>query len=139
MQKALYVGAADRLGKWPTAPRPIKLTTLLGLLDILAAPDSVSVEVQPSPMRQEVTILPIHVKPAVPATQQVVVRPIIPMVPKSSVREGSGSGSSNFAASNVMGLVSAPEPRGAPEQFDDILLVNHSDVALKFMQNRLAG
>ena len=61
------------------------------------------------------------------------------MVPKSSVREDSGSGSSNFAVSNFMGLVSAPEPRGAPEQFDDILLVNHSDVALKFMQNRLAG
>ena len=36
-----------------------------------------------------------------------------------------------------MGLGSAPESRAVAEQFDDILVVDDSDVALKFMQNRL--
>ena len=175
-QKALYVGSADPLAKWPTAPRPIKLTTVLGLLDVLVAPDAVAVESKPSPIRQEATILPaqaeaavpvepvvplisvepatpvvsvapvepaiplVSVEPAVPivsALQHVIARPTFPAVRKNSVREGSGRGSSNFAASNFLGLGSAPEPRVVTEQFDDILVVDDSVVALKFMQSRL--
>ena len=143
-QKALYIGAADPLGKWATAPRPIKLTTVLGLLDILAVPDPVAVEVKPSPevakpstVRHEATILPVRIEPVAPAIRQVVAVPVIPTIRKNSVREGSGRGSSNFAASNFMGLGTAPMPLSVPQQFDDILVVDDSDVALKFMQSRL--
>lgn len=137
-QKALYIGAADPSGKWSTAPRPIKLTTVLGLLDILALSATTTVVATPFSTRQEATISPARVAPVVPVVQNAVARPIIPTVRKNSVREGSGSrGNSNFAASNFMGLGTAPEPRPVPEQFDDILLVDDSDVALKFMQSRL--
>ncbi len=143
-QKALYIGAADPLGKWATAPRPIKLTTVLGLLDILAVPDPVAVEVKPSSevakpstVRHEATILPVRIEPVAPAIPQVVAVPVIPTIRKNSVREGSGRGSSNFAASNFMGLGTAPMPLSVPQQFDDILVVDDSDVALKFMQSRL--
>ena len=36
-----------------------------------------------------------------------------------------------------MGIGSFPEPQKDAEQFDEILVVDDSDVALKFMQNRL--
>ena len=136
-QKALYVGAANPLGKWSTAPRPIKLTTVLGLLDILAIPDAIAVEVIPSPVRQEASILPVRAEPVAPDVQQIVVGSIVATVHKNSVLEGSGRGSSNFAASNFMGLGNASEPRTVPEQINDILVVDDSDVALKFMQSRL--
>ena len=143
-QKALYVGAVDPLGKWPTAPRPIKLTTVLGLLDILAVSDPVVVGVKPFPqdaklsaVRQEATILPVWVKPVAPALQRNVALSTVPSVRENSVREGSGRGISNSAASNFMGLDIAPVPLSVPQQFDDILVVDDSDVALKFMQSRL--
>ena len=136
-QKALYIGSPDPLRKWPTAARPIKLTTVMGLLDTLVTPESVAVEAKPLLVKQEATVMPVLVKPVVSVVQQMVARSLNPTVRKNSVREGSGRGSSNFAASNFMGLGSAPEPRAVPEQFDDILVVDDSDVALKFMQSRL--
>ena len=79
-QKALYIGSPDLLRKWPAAPRPIKLTIVLGLLDILVAPDVVAVEGKPFPVRQEATTLPAQAEPVVPVVpvvsviQQVVAR-----------------------------------------------------------------
>ena len=137
-QKALYVGAADPAGHWPAAPRPIKLTAVLGLLDVLAMPSAVAVEIKPSLPQVEAAILPVQVEPTRPVERTAPSRPVFPTVRKNSVREGSGNrGGGNFAASNFMGLGNAPEPTAAPEQFDDILVVDDSDVALKFMQNRL--
>ena len=52
-QKALFIGAPDPSGKWPAVPRPIKLTTVLGLLDLLmmankpAAQHSAPYELEP--------------------------------------------------------------------------------------------
>jgi two-component system, cell cycle response regulator len=59
----------------------------------------------------------------------------------ATVRSGFGSSSSSRfgAASDFMGLGAAtkPAPLTKDSQFDDILVVDDSDIALKFMQNRL--
>lgn len=134
-QKALFVGAADPSGKWPAAPRPIKLTTVLGLLDVLTQADKLADQqpaLAPAPARAEATV--------VPATA-IAIPPLKPMLSastKGSVRQGSGGrNQSDFGASNFMGLGSAPPPAYASQQYDDILVVDDSDIALKFMQNRL--
>ena len=138
VKKAIFVGAPDPLGNWPNVPRPIKLTTVLGLLDALVLADPVAFEsAHPAEQAQpEKVIQPVVVSPA---KSQRPPEPIaFPTVRKNMVRQGSGrSGTSEFAVSNFMGI-SAGEPlAGVAEQFDDILVVDDSDVALKFMQNRL--
>lgn len=61
------------------------------------------------------------------------------VIKNGSVRQGSGGKrNSDFAASNFLGLGTAPAPLTSAQQFDDILVVDDSDVALKFMQKRLA-
>jgi two-component system, cell cycle response regulator len=132
-QKALFIGAADPSGKWPAAPRPIKLTTVLGLLDVLTMADKSAAQHQPAPPRAEAMVMAPPA--AVPAA---VNKPVQPAPIKGSVRQGSGSRSrSDFGASNFIGLGSAPQPVSAAQQYDDILVVDDSDIALKFMQNRL--
>ncbi|MGB4115912.1 MAG: response regulator [Polaromonas sp.] len=132
-QKALYIGAADPSGKWPAAPRPIKLTTVLGLLDVLTMADKSAAQ-QPAPQRAEAMVMASPV--AAPAA--VALKPVQQMPVKESVRQGSGGRSrSDFGASNFMGLGTAPTPLSSAQQFDDILVVDDSDIALKFMQNRL--
>ena len=135
-QKALFVGAADVSGKWPAAPRPIKLTTILGLLDKLMMAETSSVQ-QSASSTSEATVMPTPV-----ASWQAFVRAVQPPAAaafaKGSVRQGSGSRSrSDFGASNFLGLGSAPPPILPAQQYDDILVVDDSDIALKFMQNRL--
>lgn len=130
-QKALFIGAPDPSGKWPAAPRPIKLTTVLGLLDVLVMADKPAAPpLTQTPVRAEATVM------AAPAPMPS--RPVPASTIKDSVRQGSGSRSrSDFGASNFMGLGSAPKPVSTAQQFDDILVVDDSDIALKFMQNRL--
>ena len=131
-QKALFIGAPDPAGKWPAAPRPIKLTTVLGLLDLLTLANK--------PDAQQSTALPAEASiMAEPVTEAVLVRSASSAAIKSgSVRQGSGGkGNSYFAASNFLGLDAAPAPLSSAQQFDDILVVDDSDIALKFMQNRL--
>ncbi len=84
----------------------------------------------------------------VAAPVQSPVRPAAaPLAPSASakaaaaVRSGFGSGgNSRFgAASDFLGLGAATKPAelSNDSQFDDILVVDDSDIALKFMQNRL--
>lgn len=176
-QMALYVGAPDPAGIWPVTSRPIKLTAVLGLLDILVkpkillndiqlkseseikvAPVLASVPVPASvplsapklapplastpanvPKRDEAVVAnPAQAAALVPKTLLAVPQPSMATVPKNSVREGSGvRASQSFQSSSFIGLGSAPEIKVVSEQFDDILVVDDSDVALKFMQNRL--
>lgn len=130
-QKALFIGAADPSGKWPAAPRPIKLTTVLGLLDVLTMAAK-SATPQPVPPRAEAMVM------APPTAAPVDLKPVQHSPAKGSVRQGSGSRSrSDFGTSTFMGLGKAPAPISSAQQFDDILVVDDSDIALKFMQNRL--
>ncbi len=140
-QKALYIGTSDPAGQWPVAPRPIKLTTVLGLLDILVMPDTrmANAKAEPEPLREE-TLATKHAAVAAPGTAELrkAPLPVVTTARKNSVREGSGDrDSQNFSPSTFLGLGSAPEPKAVSAQFDDILVVDDSDVALKFMQNRL--
>ena len=124
-QKALFIGAADSAGKWPVAPRPIKLTTVLALLDLLTKTDKRVAEAQ-------VTSSPAPDQPPVAVPAQEFPR-------KNTVRQGTGGrGVTGFFSSDFIGLGEAPTPISTAQQFDDILVVDDSDVALKFMQNRLA-
>lgn len=76
---------------------------------------------------------------AAPAPSPAPFKPVLATTSsKGSVRQGSGGrNSSDFGASNFMGLGNAPTPISSAQQFDDILVVDDSDIALKFMQNRL--
>ncbi len=132
-QKAMFIGAADPLGKWPAAPKPVKLTTVLGLLDLLTMADR-RVSDQSTLSRAEASVMtapdPVIPSPAVSSKGS---------LRKSSVRQGSGGkGNSDFGASNFLGLGNAPMPISSAQQYDDILVVDDSDTALTFMQNRLA-
>ncbi len=132
-QKALFIGAADPLGKWPAAPKPVKLTTVLGLLDLLTRADKRHAESLPTPGSQ--------------TAGEAASAPVAPMTPtsantsarKSAVRAGPGgkANSSSFESSFI-GLGDASLPISSAQQYDDILVVDDSDTALKFMQNRLA-
>ena len=134
-QRALFVGAQDAAGRWPGVPRPIKLTAILGLLDMLVlANKPASAPIAP-PVLEKAEVA-ITVKPPLATL------PISNAYPvRGSVRQGSGAGHSrglsSFATSNFLGLGSAPVPTSTAQQFDDILVVDDSDIALKFMQNRL--
>ena len=133
-QKALFVGAADASGKWPTAPRPIKLTTILGFLDVLMMAETSSVQ-QSASSTPEATVV---TTPVVADSAPAPLKTAPAAFAKGSVRQGSGSRSrSDFGASNFLGLGSAPPPVLPAQQYDDILVVDDSDIALKFMQNRL--
>ena len=132
-QKALFVGAADASGKWPAAPRPIKLTTILGLLDVMMAETS-SLQ-QSASLTSEATVM---TTPVVADSPPALLKTASAAFAKGSVRQGSGSRPrSDFGASNFLGLGSAPPPVLPAQQYDDILVVDDSDIALKFMQNRL--
>ena len=131
-QKALFIGAADPSGKWPAAPRPIKLTTVLGLLDVLTVADS-RVSEPPAVARADSAIM---APPALSASDSAAAKK--QALRNGSVRQGSGRKSnSDFGASNFIGLGKAPTPTSSAQQYDDILVVDDSDIALKFMRNRL--
>ncbi len=129
LQKVLYIGAPDPTGRWPAAPRPIKLTTVLGLLDVLVMADKPSTE--SAPVRREEAAIMIA-----PVSKPEVTQDLKPKT-KDSVRQGTGKNSSNFDNSNFMGLAMAPTRAAVAQVYDDILVVDDSDIALKFMQNRI--
>ena len=124
-QKALFIGTADSAGKWPMAPKPIKLTTVLGLLDLLTKADKRVAEAN-------IMATPVSEKPSLQVPPQGLAR-------KNTVRQGTGGrGISGFLASDFLGLGQTSKPISSAQQFDDILVVDDNDIALKFMQNRLA-
>ena len=131
-QKVLFVGAPDPAGKWPSVPRPIKLTTVLGLLDVLML--TVKSVTQPP---VSLLLAQVALAPASAATP-VISSSVLTDTKTASVRQGSGIRSGNdYGAVNFLGLGSAPLPVLPAQQYDDILVVDDSDIALNFMQNRL--
>lgn len=140
-QKAMFIGAADPRGQWPTVPRPIKLTAVFGLVEALAH-GAISADASIQPPTQN-RLAASAVSPAaapVSATPKPLPAAVLapPAVAKGKVRQGSGTrGVSTFGASNFMGITGSAESKFSADHFDDILVVDDSDVALKFMQNRL--
>ena len=142
-QNALFVGKPDASGRWQsTAPKPIRLTTVLGLLDVMTT-STVVTPTADTPVAEQTTAAPKKPSPrpaqAIPAVAAT--PPNAPTPRQASVKLGSGSGrhlASDFGASNFMGLAKPIEDNTSSQQFDEILLVDDSDIALKFMQNRIA-
>jgi two-component system, cell cycle response regulator len=133
-QRALFVGKADPSGQWPTAPRPIRLTTVLGLLDVISTAE----DEKPAGSVENA----IHQRPdsdLPPKSAAAAVAPA-PTARQTSVTSGYGrrrDSHSEFGASTFMGLSKPMEENSASQQYDEILVVDDSDVALKFMRNRL--
>ncbi len=124
--------------QWPTLPRPIKLISVLEQLDIL-------VRGRNTPVAAPAVAAVAAVAAVVPAVAAPSVRPASPVAQRrvESVRVGTGASSKfhNSADGNsgFMGLAPSGESRKKqPDSFfDDILVVDDSDIALKFMQQRL--
>ena len=137
-QNALFVGKPDASGRWQsTAPKPIRLTTVLGLLDIMTTADVVT----PTAGQATTVLEKLVPNPVQPMLAEIASPPSVLTSRQASVKLGSGSGrqsASEFGASNFMGLAKPIEENTSSQQFDEILIVDDSDVALKFMQNRIA-
>lgn len=140
-QNALFVGKPDASGRWlSTAPKPIRLTTILGLLDVMSTASDT-----PPALRQETHVVEKPASNVVQSTEMATPAAPVLTARQASVKLGPGSGpgfgrqtSSDFGASNFMGLSKPVEQNTATQQFDEILIVDDSDVALKFMQNRIS-
>ena len=133
-QKALFVGKADSLGLWTTAPKPIRLTTVLGLLDVIsmAADEVADHSAETNPLKQPEPEL--QKQPSTAEASRATTARQASVTSGYGVRRNAGSG---FGASNFIGLAKAVERDSVEQQYDEILIVDDSDVALKFMQNRL--
>lgn len=151
-QQAVIVGSSDFGSGWPSVPRPLKLTALLGSLSVYVqdgAPQArqlVPATGSPAPLATSVTalapiaapvpVLPTTVAPApvsvkVPAPVQasaVVARPVARPAEKPVQFSTSGFGAQAIQRSSEVSAVIAAR---------NVLIVDDSDVALKFMQSRL--
>lgn len=111
-QKVILVGGSDFGTGWPVLPRPIKLTAILGMLDALV---NVEVPIPHAPVMSSVTAATV-------AT-----------VPVSEAR-GLASGISNVEPMTSSKSVTRSVARAV---IGRVLIVDDSDIALKYMQNRL--
>jgi two-component system, cell cycle response regulator len=152
-QKAVFVGEPDSNGQWPAAPRPIRLTTVLGLLDAISMAGDLkstdkekSVTARHMPVQSQPQSATVTPAPSIAILPKPVLLPMQKPVPggkkspATSVTSGYGarrSSSSDFNVSNFMGLARPADHDSVSQQYDEILIVDDSDVALKFMQNRL--
>ena len=131
-QKVLFIGRPDPTGAWPFAPRPIRLTTVLGLLD------AISMAADDVPTSNVETTLHIKPEPMLPGQPAVAASASTAAQPSASSARGHRQyASSDFDASNFIGLAKPVAQESMSQQYDEILIVDDSDVALKFMQNRL--
>lgn len=144
-QKALFVGPPDTAGIWPTVPKPIRLTTILGLLDVLvlagknlsdqnASDQTVQTVETTATVSQNASVVP---QPAA-APAKHAQNGALSARELGSVRRGSGKADmSDFDSSIFMGLSKAYNAPVENDQIDNILIVDDDDIALKFMQSRI--
>ena len=138
-QKALFVGANSNTAPWPNLARPIKLSGVLEVLDGLVRPTVNPAQALPL----EATLAPSalsspRVVSAVSTTAEKSARSSTARA-RGGVRQGAGSrgGNSQFEASNFLGISKAKSAEITEPNLDRILVVDDSDIALKFMHSRL--
>ncbi len=154
-QKVILVGSSDFGTGWPVLPRPIKLTAILGLLDVLV---DVDVTTQKAPAAADIPVLPAAV-PAKPRMTDVFANvtskvestaaPVVVRDPATTAslmvpvsKQESEARTATNSISNVEQIISSKiVARSATSDTSDIigrvLIVDDSDIALKYMQNRL--
>jgi two-component system, cell cycle response regulator len=132
-QKTMLVGHSDGGTGWPLQQRPIKLMAVLTQVDQTLNPVVPTLQV---PRSNAAPATPVRAQPAAPSVVPMPAPEISAKLARS-VREGSGtSAATRSDAAPMLGLETQP-PSNTPDAFDDILVVDDSDIALKFMQNRL--
>lgn len=154
-QKVIIVGSSDFGTGWPVLPRPIKLTAILGLLD-----DAVNFKAGDLKASDVLPIVPTVPAPVIAnpnmtdvfanITSQHAATPNIapklaPLAEKSVETAKPASiplnDAPSFAASNIKDVHIASAIRSHQETSNAdvgrVLLVDDSDIALKYMQNRL--
>ncbi len=141
-QKVVLVGHSDGGTGWPLQQRPIKLMAVLTQVDQMLNPalPTLAVPVRPTAAAPSAQSLQraAATQPTQPSAPAVVPMPAPEISARlsRSVREGSGEQQTRSDAAPMLGLETQP-PAAAQDLFDDILVVDDSDIALKFMQNRL--
>jgi two-component system, cell cycle response regulator len=144
-QKVIAVGRTDAGTGWPLQQRPIKLMGVLTQVDQMLnppAPVAAGFASAASPLRPAAGM---PARPAASSAVPVASPSVVPMPAPEvsakmsrSVRDGSGMSHSRLGElAPIMGLNTQP-PSDASDIYDDILVVDDSDIALKFMQNRLS-
>ena len=145
-QKVILVGSSDYGTGWPVLPRPIKLTAILGMLDAsvdaeVATQRAPVAPVLPAAVDQKPRMTDVFanitskVEPSVASvlTPEVAAMPVL--VP-ASVGEARGvagvtSNVEQITSGNIVARSTASAVIGR------VLIVDDSDIALKYMQNRL--
>ena len=151
-QKVLLIGQTDAGTGWPVQSRPIKLMAAMTQLDKLLGGKALMPRdgTLPAVVRSPVVVQVPAVQPAAQvhlAKAQTHVSPPAVHVPTSPPPQSTApkpiriSRNSDFSAtSSFMGLdgpTAKSAALGKASRFDDILVVDDSDVALKFMRNCL--
>ena len=149
-QKVLLIGKSDAGTGWPVLARPIKLMAVLTEVNkqlggkVLAPlPGAAGAQAAPAAARPPVQVLTPVVQRAPTAIASPAMRATAAPTPISAapLPKKRSSRNSNFdAPSGFMGLDGPNLKPASPDtawRFEDILVVDDSDIALKFMKNRL--
>ena len=153
-QKVIIVGDSDFGTGWALLPRPIKLTAILGMLDSIAKESEPSAEVaapvidvlptQPSStdVFANVTAKVNKSAPvvAVPAVQSVAIERATQSPALVPMNEAPGFDAGSFGSAlqtAKLGNAAISAAINANTTLGTVLIVDDSDIALKYMQNRL--
>ncbi len=159
--KVLLIGGQDGGTGWTLQRRPLNLMKVLSTVEALLTPADAAV---PSRLTQPISVQPTTSVPAVnPTFAASAAKPPTALTSSSlrsasaavatapdstmnrSVRTGAGSGMDSsrsgdigdFTHSNI-GKAASQAPANSAADVDHILVVDDSDIALKFMRNRLS-
>jgi two-component system, cell cycle response regulator len=147
-QKVVIVGDSDFGTGWAVLPRPIKLTAILGLLDAIAN-ESVQKVAVAAPVLELVTAKPNATDVFANVTAKVAkVEPIAPVVSKAAPVKDlklvqnpalvSMNEAPSFTSNSQKNAEQGSMPVGTVNAtIGSVLIVDDSDIALKYMQNRL--
>jgi two-component system, cell cycle response regulator len=140
-QKVIVVGDSDYGTGWPVLPRPIKLTAILGLLDAIAKESEVKVA-NSTPVSELAASKPNATDVFASVTAKVAKPEPIAAVVVQRVESSPALVSLNEAPSFVPSSQKSGEQGNLPvgnvnAPIGSVLIVDDSDIALKYMQNRL--
>lgn len=148
--KVVLIGKTDVGTGWATLARPIKLMAVLNEIDrqlggtVMTPLSGASVIKASPPAAPEAATRVAEETPQVPAATAIATNPTynsptpanVVATPIKHIANTSNTGrTSDFAGLEASTMTSAPPAKG--RQFDDILVVDDSNIALKFMQDRL--
>ncbi len=136
----LLIGNQDGGTGWTLQKRPLNLMKVLATVESMLSPGATP-RIAPA---GSVTVAPTHVRAhATTATptpynpKQPTALPVAGSSTRGSVRMGSGVEFGNSRADSMPGLTE-PAALAPADNVDHILVVDDSDIALKFMRNRLS-